>query len=83
MPLIPTIDTLVTSDQTISPDLIGLLLTSDNTIPKEFDNETNPDMTNQDWYTEIVHLGTKYDCSIMIKIGDKNYKTLWDSGAVL
>ena len=77
-PLIPTIDNPVTSDNTISPDLIGLF---DNTTPKILDIETNPDITNQDWYTEIVHLGTKDDCSIMIKIGERNYKTLWDSGA--
>ena len=77
-PLIPTIDTPVTSDNTISPDLIGLF---DNTTPKVLDIETNPDITTQDWYTEIVHLGTKDDCSIMIKIGERNYKTLWDSGA--
>ena len=39
------------------------------------------DITKQDWFTEIVHLGTKDDCSIMIKIGERLYKTLWDSGA--
>ena len=39
------------------------------------------DITKQDWFTEIVHLGTKDDCSIMIKIGERFYKTLWDSGA--
>ena len=31
--------------------------------------------------TEIVHIGTKDDCSILIKIGERNYKALWDSGA--
>ena len=30
---------------------------------------------------EIVKIGTKDDFSILIKIGDRNYKTLWDSGA--
>ena len=77
-PLTPPNDTPATSDQTISSDLIGLF---DNTTPKELDNEIDTNMTNQDWYTEIVHLGTKDDCSIMIKIGERNYKTLWDSGA--
>ena len=38
-------------------------------------------MTHQTTETEIVKIGTKDDCSIIIKIGDRNYRTLWDSGA--
>ena len=30
---------------------------------------------------EIVHVGTKDDCSILIKIGERNHKAHWDSGA--
>ena len=28
-----------------------------------------------------MHVGTKHDCSILIKIGNRNHKALWDSGA--
>ena len=31
--------------------------------------------------TDIVHIGTKDGCSILTKIGERNYKALWDSGA--
>ena len=31
--------------------------------------------------TEIVNIGTKDDCSIMIKIGERSHKALWDSVA--
>ena len=30
---------------------------------------------------ELFHIGTKDDCSILIKIGERNYKAIWDSGA--
>ena len=30
---------------------------------------------------EIVHVGTKDDCSILIKIEERNHKALWDSAA--
>ena len=43
--------------------------------------ETGPDIETQQWCTEIVHIGTKDDCSILVKIGERNHKTLWDSGA--
>ena len=31
--------------------------------------------------TEIVKIGTKGDCKIIIKIGNRDYKVLWDSDA--
>ena len=31
--------------------------------------------------TEIVRIGTKEDCSTISKIGDRDYRTLHDSGA--
>ena len=42
------------------------------------DNDT---LDHQTIETEIVMIGTKDDCSIIIKIGDRDNKTLWDSGA--
>ena len=31
--------------------------------------------------TEIVNINSKNECCIPIKIGDRSYKTLWDTGA--
>ena len=42
------------------------------------DNDT---LDHQTIETEIVKIGTKDDCSIIIKIGNRDYRTLWDSGA--
>ena len=42
------------------------------------DNET---LDHQTIETEIVKIGTKDHCIIIIKIGDRDYRTLWDSGA--
>ena len=50
----------------------------------EHDNLRGTDNDTLDHYTietEIVKIGTKDDCSIIIKIGDRDYRTLWDSGA--
>ena len=49
------------------------------------DQTNNIDNKNQNYSefesTKIIHIGTKDDCSIFIKIGERNYKTLWDSDA--
>ena len=42
------------------------------------DNDT---LDHQTIETEIVKIGTKDDCSFIIKIGDRDYRTLLDSGA--
>ena len=42
------------------------------------DNDTLDHQTTE---TEIGKIGTKDDYSIIIKIGDRDHKTLWDSGA--
>ena len=45
-------------------------------------NIDNEDQDNSEFEsTGIVHIGTKDDCSILIKIGERNYKALLDSGA--
>ena len=41
----------------------------------------NDTLEHQTTETEIVKIGTKDDCSIIIKIGDRDYRTLWESGA--
>ena len=49
------------------------------------DQTNNTDNKDQNYSefesTKIIHIGTKGDCSILIKTGERNYKTLWDSGA--
>ena len=71
-------------DPKLTQDNTKPLLPLDKTTPKsEIENnyETSPNIKTQQWCTEIVHIGTKDDCSILVKIGERNYKTLWDSGA--
>ena len=60
--------------------------TTDNSEPKtetiDIQDQTSiidngdPDKSELE-STEIVHIGTKDDCSILIKIGERNYKALW------
>ena len=57
------------------------LIPIDHTTQIEGNYESSPNIETQQWCTEIVHIGTKDDCSILIKIGKKSYRTLWDSGA--
>ena len=40
-------------------------------------NNTDKDQDNSELEpTKIVHIGTKDDCSILVKIGERNYKAL-------
>ena len=80
------------SDCTDAPQALDNNINRDLTDPKTVNtesyiqdqtsnNDTNrPDSPNLET-TEIVHVGTKDDCSILIKIGERNHKALWDSGA--
>ena len=43
-----------------------------------FGGTDNDTLDHQTIETEIVKIGTKDDCSIIIKIGDRDYRTLWD-----
>ena len=69
------------TDFLIPTNLPEPLIPLNDTKPKTIGNETSLDLTSQEWYTEIVHLGSKDDCSILVKIGERHFKTLWDSGA--
>ena len=69
------------TDFLIPTNLPEPLIPLNDTKPKTIENETSLDLTSQEWYTEIVHLGSKDDCSILVKIGERHFKTLWDSGA--
>ena len=56
--------------------------TIDDNMQDQTSNTDNEDQDNSEFEsTEIVHIGTKDDCSILIKIGERNYKALWVSGA--
>ena len=56
--------------------------TIDDNMQDQTSNIDNEDQDNSEFEsTGIVHIGTKDDCSILIKIGERNYKALWDSGA--
>ena len=76
-------DTPQAPDNCINRDLTDLKTVNteshiqDQTSNNDTNSPDNPDLET----TEIVHVGTKDDCSILIKIGDKNHKALWDSGA--
>ena len=78
-------DTPQAPDNCINRDLTDLKTVNrsteshiqDQTSNNDTNSPDNPDLET----TEIVHVGTKDDCSILIKIGDRNHKALWDSGA--
>ena len=56
--------------------------TIDDNMQNQTNNTDNEDQDNSEFEsTQIVHIDTKDDCSILIKIGERNYKALWDSGA--
>ena len=56
--------------------------TIDDNMQDQTSNIDNKDQNYSEFEsTKIIHIGTKDDCSILIKIGERNYKTLWDSGA--
>ena len=51
-------------------------LVLDNPVDKSVNNTVNDD-------TEIVHLHRKYadECALMVFMGNRHHKALWDSGA--
>ena len=56
--------------------------TIDDNMQDQTSNIGNKDQNYSEFEsTKIVHIGIKDDCSILIKIGERNYKALWDSGA--
>ena len=74
-------DTPQSFDNSINEDLTqAKTLNTESTIKDhKIMNDINPNPNLET--TEIVHVGTKDDCSILIKIGERNHKALWDSGA--
>ena len=54
--------------------------TIDDNMQHQTNNIDNKDQ-NYSESTKIIHIGTKDDCSILIKTGERNYKALWDSDA--
>ena len=56
--------------------------TMDDNRKDQTNNIDNKEQDNSEFEsTKIVHIGTKDDCSILIKIGERNYKALWDLDA--
>ena len=52
--------------------------TIDDNMQDQTNNIDNKDQDNSEFEsTKIVHIGIKDDCSILIKIGERNYKALW------
>ena len=90
----PTFDNVHNSSISDCTDIKQTIDNSDTGDPNESKTETiddnmqdqtsNIDNENQDnsefESTEIVHIGTKDDCSILIENGERNYKAPWDSG---
>ena len=56
--------------------LLQIKIVLDNPVDKTVNNTTNDD-------TEIVHLNRKStdECALMVLIGNRHHKALWDSGA--
>ena len=52
--------------------------TIDDNMQDQTSNIDNENQDNSEFEsTKIIHIGTKDDCSILIKIGERNGKALW------
>ena len=91
----PTFDNVHNSSISDCTDINQTIDNSDTRDPNESKIETiddnrqdqtsnigNKDQNYSEFEsTKIVHIGIKDDCCILIRIGERNYKALWDSGA--